>query len=447
MTYDRIVEQIQSKRRFSNICGRDVTSAMMEKLGHPEHGMKIIHIAGTNGKGSVAACISSILMASSFDLEGQPLLKIGVFTSPHLIDFRERITINRSMISKPDVIRLGSMLLELDMGDISPTMFDITLAMAILYFKEQGCDYIVLETGLGGRLDSTTGLDVTPLVSVITSIGFDHTQILGDTLEKIAHEKAGIIKKGTKLVLGEMADEAKQTIIDTATLMQIEPADIYCDLLPIEKDQVIGLFGNYQRSNAAVAKKAFEVLAEADKLSFTENASLLPQSDSFEAYISNMISFGLMAARWPGRMQIVSIRPFILVDGAHNPQGVQSLIDSLKAEYPNEKFDFLMGVMADKDYEEMLKIIKSCVNKFYATGVDYGRALSADELVEATKSIYASDVEVNLVSNLNEFIIQRRMIRDEADSDSDPNSLSNEHRLIIFGSLYFIGQVLEIIDG
>ena len=183
MQYEEIIEIIQSKRRFGKAYGRDVTAEMMDLLGHPEEGMQIIHIAGTNGKGSTAAFVSSILHAAGF--------VVGRFTSPHLIRFTERIVVDGQEISKEDVVRFGEQLLDLPMTQ-ECTMFDLCLGMAILYFKERICDYVVLETGLGGAKDSTAGLSIVPLVCAFTNIGFDHTAILGNTIEEIAAEKAEV---------------------------------------------------------------------------------------------------------------------------------------------------------------------------------------------------------------------------------------------------------------
>lgn len=191
MTYEEVVDQINQIRRFGNLAGVEVAGRMLEALGSPQAGIPLIHIAGTNGKGSVSAFLCAILREAG--------LRVGMFTSPHLVDFRERIQINGEMISKEDTQRIGVQLLAMDFG-VQPTMFDVTLAMAILYFKERGCDVMILETGLGGRLDATNAVGV-PDVTVITKIGYDHMAVLGNTLPEIAVEKAGVIKKGTSLVL------------------------------------------------------------------------------------------------------------------------------------------------------------------------------------------------------------------------------------------------------
>lgn len=197
MTYEEVVDQINQIRRFGNLAGVEVAGRMLKALGSPQAGIPLIHIAGTNGKGSVSAFLCAILKEAG--------LRVGMFTSPHLVDFRERIQINGEMISKEDTQRIGARLLAMDFG-VQPTMFDVTLAMAILYFKEQRCDVMILETGLGGRLDATNAVGV-PDVTVITKIGYDHMAVLGNTLPEIAAEKAGVIKRGTSLVLESQKQE------------------------------------------------------------------------------------------------------------------------------------------------------------------------------------------------------------------------------------------------
>ncbi len=398
MTYEEIVNIIDNKRRFGKACGRDVTIEFMEALGHPENGLHIIHIAGTNGKGSVAAFVSSILRAASFSSEKK--LKVGLFTSPHLIDYTERIQIDGKQISREDVTRIGSKLLEYKL-ELEPTMFDYWLAMAMVYFKEQGVDYVVLETGLGGRLDSTNGLGQAPEVCAITSIGLEHTQFLGNTVAEIASEKAGIIKAGVPVVVGQMADDALAVI-------KAKSAEMGCKFsMATELDATVklGLFGGYQRKNAATAVEIIKNLSlEIDEKTIKE---------------------GLSRAVWPGRMQIISNDPFILIDGAHNPSGVRALYDSLKAEFPNEKFSFIMAVMADKDYAEMAEIISPISDCIYAVSFEYSRALQAENLTSALV-----ERGINSIACDNyEMALQK--------------AISEGKKIIVMGSLYFIGEVLH----
>ena len=222
--YEEVVNIIEGKGKFGSHYGCELSSIMLEKMTYPQKDLPFIHIAGTNGKGSVSAFLCSILKEAG--------LKVGMFTSPHLLDFRERIQINRTLISKEDFTRLGNLLLEQEF-DVRPAMTDYCLVMALLYFKEQQCDVVVLETGLGGKLDSTNAVGV-PVVSVITKIGFDHTAILGNTLAEIAKEKAGILKEGTHFICESQETEAKAVLYQTAQEAKVRNRYGKTDWLKIE---------------------------------------------------------------------------------------------------------------------------------------------------------------------------------------------------------------------
>ena len=395
LSYETVLNIIENTHRFGNKPGVEVTSVVLKKLGQPQESLPFIHIAGTNGKGSTCAFIKSILMETG--------LKVGVCTSPHLVDFRERIAINDKLIEKEEVTRIGNFLIEQDFG-VSLTMFDYCLVMAILYFTEQNCDIAVIETGLGGGMDSTNALGV-PVVSAITRIGYDHMAVLGDTLPQIAAEKAGIIKTGTRLVIGQQEKAALDVICHMA-----EEKDV--DYIVTEKSQPflketlqkakIKMLGEYQKENAAVA-------VEVAKL-------ILPERKW------GCIREGLSKAFWPGRMEILSASPFLLVDGAHNSNGVEALRDSLLVMYPGEKFRFIMGVMADKDYEKMIECLLPLAKDFVTVTANSDRALDAKELA---RQIEAKGVPARKADSLEEAL----------------NSLSEEEKNIAFGSLYFIGDI------
>lgn len=396
MTYEDIIEQIQNTSRFGKACGKDVTFEMMKYLGNPESSMKVIHIAGTNGKGSVAAFLTSMIM-------NVPGLKVGTFTSPHLIDFRERIMVNGEMIPKQKVKKYGQYLLNAPMH-LSPTMFDYCLGIAILYFAECKCDFVILETGLGGTKDSTRGLMVTPAVSVITNIGLEHTEILGSDIETIASEKAGILRSGTVAVLGKMAPEALSVITDRCDSLGV-PYSVADELL--DDSVELGLFGNYQRQNATTAAYAAKRLQQIFPSIFKSQ---------------NFIEKGLRDARWPGRMEIVSKKPFIMLDGAHNPHGVKALCDSLKAAFPEEKFTFICCVMKDKDYETMIDLTGEIAARYIAMDIAYGRTLAKEKLAE---TIGSKGYVVSTAESVMTAVEQAK---------------ENEEKIIICGSLYFIGD-------
>ena len=406
MTYETVVDYISSVRRFGKAYGRDVTFEMMEHLGHPESHLKVIHIAGSNGKGSVAQFLAALI---SSGVKKNKQLKVGVFTSPHLVDFTERISINGENISQEDVARIGTYLINLPMS-LPPTMFDYCLAIAVRYFTEKKCDYVILETGLGGAKDSTRGLLCTPLVSVITTISLEHTQILGNSVEEIAAEKAGIIRAKTRVVTGPLEDSAFRIV--NGRCVDLKVPILRTDNL-IDKSYELGLLGEHQRVNATIAINAFRELVTA-----TKDKHLQAVLDSDEA-----MRKALKSARHPGRMEIVSKDPFILLDGAHNSEGINALTKSLKEMYPGEKFTFVMCVMKDKDSDNMLSGLVDICSKFIATAIDYERAMSEDVLCEKALKAGLDAVAVSNISNAIE------------------KAKNAGNKVICAGSLYFIGEL------
>lgn len=415
LTYEEVLDQIEHQRRFGNRPGAEVSALMLEKLGRPQQNMSVIHIAGTNGKGSVSAFLCSILKEAG--------IRTGMFTSPHLVDFRERICVDGQMISREEVTKLGNMLLEEDFGTV-PTMFDYCLAMALLYYRDRQCQAAVIETGLGGRLDSTNAIGV-PEVTVVTKIGYDHMAVLGDTLDKIASEKAGIIKKGTKLVLESQEKDAMDVLLETAekeAVTEIKIADMH-DVTECRyengrqyfsyqkyKNLEMAMLGVHQYENAAAAILAAEIFLKDRGIS----------DEKAEYYIRE----GIKKTRWEGRMEILSREPFFMVDGAHNGNGVAALAESLRTLFPGEKFHFVMGVMADKNYEEMIEELLPLALDFKTVTVESERALAAQELSEKIRAKGICDA--GLLHSFNELM---------------PGRLDVAHKTIAFGSLYFVGEI------
>lgn len=399
-SYEEVINIIQNTRRFGNLTGFEVSKRMLEQLGNPQSGIPFVHVAGTNGKGSTTAFLCKIL-----EMSGK---KVGMFTSPHLITFEERIRINGAYIPKDDVTRLGNLLLATEF-DVSPTMFDYCLAMAVLYFKEQNCDLMVMETGIGGRYDSTNALGI-PVLSVITKIGFDHMGVLGNTLEEIAGEKAGIIKPGIPLVTH--AQEASVMEVLQSELEKVGGLEMY---VPTEEDLrfveriPMKMVGEYQIENAATAMLAARVLG-------VDEAS---------------ICTGISETFWKGRMEIVNRQPFFMIDGAHNSHGVTALASSLKELYPGEKFHFIMGVMADKDYEEMMEVLLPLAIDFVTVTPESERALQSKDLAEC---IRAKGVPASYADDMEE-VIRPLLLPGDA-----------EDKTIAFGSLYFIGAIETMLE-
>ena len=429
-SYEEVIDIIQNSRRFGNLTGSEITKIMLEKLSHPEKNISYIHVAGTNGKGSVSAFLCNILKEAG--------LKTGMFTSPHLVHFEERIQINGTMIPKEDVHRLGNLLLSEDFG-VQPTMFDYCLAMALLYFKEQQCDVIVLETGLGGKYDSTNAVG-TPAVSVITKIGFDHMAILGNTLVEIAGEKAGIIKKGTKLVCESQEPDVEEVFRKAAEAAGVRSIELLApERIEIKDHQTFSAYGYedltmqmlglHQFENATAAILAAEFYLTDYLHIKLESQSEIKQelAEKISAQIQQAVRAGVANTKWQGRMEVLSTEPFFMVDGAHNAHGVTALRKSLESLFPGEKFHFLMGVMADKDYIDMIAELLPLAIDFTTVTVGYSRSLEAVELAECiSKMGVKATCRSSLAEAMSEVTAERRA------------------KTIAFGSLYFVGEIEEI---
>ena len=393
-----MIEKIENSRRFGNLPGVEVTKRMLAALGNPQEGLAFIHVAGTNGKGSTCAFLTNILTKAG--------LKCGCFTSPHLIHFEERITVDQKMIPKDAVTRLGNELLSIDFG-VTPTMFDYCLVMAVLYFKECGCDVAVMETGLGGRLDSTNALG-NPMVAVITRIGYDHMAILGNTLTKIASEKAGILKENVPAIFAPQEEEALAVLRKhPGTLVSSEDMEKVAFMKP-------GLMGAYQLENGAAAMLAAQ--------------KFLSQIGFDEERADAAIEAGIHTAIWKGRMEVLSEEQYLMVDGAHNSNGIHALKTSLMKLYPDEKFHFVMGVMADKDYEKMIEELLPLAIDFVTVTPESSRALQAESLAEKIRS---QEIPARSIASVADVLTLPRV----------------GEKTIALGSLYFIGELEAIYYG
>ena len=357
MNYDEALEYIHGTLKFGVKLGLKNMERLLDFMGNPHKKLKYVHVAGTNGKGSTVAFISSVLIEAGY--------KVGIYTSPYIERFTERIKINHSEISESDLARITGFVkdkvdLMVAKGENHPTEFEIVTAIAFQYFYENVCDVVVLEVGLGGRYDSTNIID-SSLVSVITTISYDHMDKLGDTLSKIAFEKAGIIKENGHVIMYPQTEEVKKVIerVCTEKNSVLEIVDFSrINLLKYGVDgQVfdfgeykaleISLLGEHQARNAAVAVSACKVLT-GKGLSISEYA----------------IRKGLANARWPGRLEVVCKKPLFLLEGAHNPQGVHMLCKALCGYFPDRRKIFIMGVLKDKDYTAMVKEIAPIASQF-----------------------------------------------------------------------------------
>lgn len=348
--------------------GLERIGELCAKLGNPQDSLRFIHVAGTNGKGSFCSMLSSVLKEQGYC--------VGMYTSPYIKCFNERMQINGEPISDGELSQITEKIKPIaDQMEDKPTEFELVTAIAFEYFKNHKCDYVVLECGLGGRLDSTNIIN-TPVLSVITGIALDHTSILGDTIEKIAGEKAGIIKEGVA-VLWCGTDKEAQEVISNASKEKNAPLfTVNREVLNVKnatldgtffdygehKDLKISLLGEYQTQNA------MNVLCAVDLL--RDNGVKIDESS---------IKAGLEKAKWQARFEIISKNPLVIFDGGHNPQGVDSCVESIKKYFGAEKLIVITGVMADKDYNYISNKIGQIAKEVYCITPNNPRALSAGE--------------------------------------------------------------------
>ncbi len=407
MEYEDIVREIQKAPRFGSLPGIKNSEKMLAAVGNPQKCLPFVHVAGTNGKGSTVAFLCAVLTEAGY--------KTGMFTSPHLEEFTERISVGGKQIPKEDVVRLGSLLLEQDFG-LQPTMSDYCFLMAVLYFKEQNCDLVILETGLGGRLDSTNAMG-TPLVAIITKIGYDHTKILGNTLSQIALEKAGILKPGCLAVTESQEPEVEEVFRRYCGERQIPLTIMDKNRIQAEKAGYhISMPGSFQRENAMAAVLGAKELEK--------QGYVIPEE---------AIKQGIGKAKWPGRMEILSEKPFFLVDGAHNGDGTAAMVQGLKEWYPGEKFRFIMGVLEEKDYEQMADYILPIASQVITVTPENSRALQGERLASYMKK---KGMQVRNCLHIQDIVKECLL---------ETGNMEDEVKNVAFGSLYFIGTVRKII--
>ena len=357
MIYKEALAWLYGTQRFGIKLGLENVQRLLRDLNLPGQGQRIVHVAGTNGKGSVCAMIDSIARKAGY--------RTGLFISPHLVTYRERIRVNGEMIPPSDVAAgLTALRERIKSWDPHPTFFEITTALALVYFEKAKCDLLVLETGLGGRLDATNALR--PVVSVITPVGYDHEKWLGHTLEEIAGEKAGIIKTGVPVVSARQEPAAEKVIRARATdceaALQFVTA-VYDHRLEesstvIDRPYSIGLIGRHQQRNAALAIAALR----AGTIAVTDDA----------------IRRGLATVDWPARFQRWDER--IIIDGAHNPAGAQVLSDTWRDEFGAERATIILAVLRDKNVPEICRHLTPIAVRFILPQIRAERALTPDEL-------------------------------------------------------------------
>ncbi len=424
MNYNEALSYIHGTYKFGSKLGLENIKYLLELLGNPHMDLKVIHVAGTNGKGSTSTFINSMLIEEGY--------KVGLFTSPYLEEFTERIRINGNNMPKDDLAEVTELVklkveVMLANGRQHPTEFEIVTAIAMLYYKMKKVDYVVLEVGLGGRLDSTNVIENT-LVSVITPIALDHTEYLGDTLDKIAYEKGGIIKKNSCVVAHPQEKEAMKVIENisaekesTLTIAPVETIKIKkydefgitfdVNIEGVEfNDYEIELLGKHQVNNATVALTTIMALKKYHKIDVSEKS----------------IRNGLKKAKWPGRLEVLKRNPTLLIDGAHNIHGARALKRSIQEIFNYDRLIAVIGVLGDKDVDGILSEIIPLCDTVIITKPNNPRAISLDKLKE---KIEALDRDVLMHEDISEAVDKSLEIAEQGD-------------LVLYcGSLYMIGDV------
>ena len=415
MDYNTAIEYTHSLLRFGSRPGLERIKALLCALKDPQKKLSAVHIAGTNGKGSVCACLSKI-----FERKG---LKTGLFISPYIVDFRERMQINSKFISKVDYAEAASEVRKASESldeSLHPTEFEFVTAAALLWFSKMNCDVVVLETGLGGRLDSTNIFE-NPLCTVITSISTDHTAVLGDTIEKIAVEKCGIIKKDCPVVTCDGQPPKAMAVIEStaknlgAPLKVVKKEDINLlfdtafgiDLIYKGINIHQPLAGSFQAENTCLAVEAAKTV--------------------FPDISDDVISKGIERVRHPARFEVMSKSPLIILDGAHNDGGAKALSQSLENYLPGQRLFGICGMLKDKEYEKALSHLAPLFDEIITVTPKNPRALAAEELAEClkgkVKKVYPSAVDSGLVKRAVE--------------------AANGRPIVIFGSLYLAGEIYK----
>lgn len=419
MNYEEAREYLDQVSKGGSVLGLDNMRELLKRLENPQDSLKFVHISGTNGKGSVLAYVSTVFKEAGY--------RTGRYISPTLFSYREKIQVNESFIGREDLARLTEEVKKAaeemqNSGKGFPTIFEIETALAFLYFAEQKCDIVILETGLGGALDATNVI-TTSVMEVITSISMDHMEFLGDTLGKIALQKAGIIKPHTSVVSAVQDMEAMEVIRDVCRKKE-------CVFDIVDQEQIkdisygyegqsfsykdwnnikISLMGSYQIKNAALALEAIEALR---KLGYELNDKAVYQ--------------GMKTAVWKGRFTVISKEPFIIMDGAHNQAAAEELVRSLKLYYPGKKFYYIFGMFRDKDYHHVIRLTAPLAEHIVTVETpENPRALPAEELKKAVAEVNPS---VEAAGSLRMAVNQ---VMEQIDKDAV---------IVIFGSLSFLGE-------
>ncbi len=419
MTYEMALEKIHSLLTFGSRPGLDRILTLLDRMGNPQDKLKYIHIAGTNGKGSVCAMLSSVLVSAGY--------KTGLFISPYITDFRERIQINNTMISRDELISAVEntypLVEQLQKEGIVITEFEYVNALQFYIHSKAECDVVVLETGLGGLLDCTNVIK-SPLCSVITTIGLDHTAVLGDTIEEIAMQKCGILKNNSFAVTSNQESSVMEVIESTTKKLNIPLSKSEDIKISVKREEInrsifeykdieliLNLAGTFQLENAKTALATIEVLRENNILGITD-------SD---------IKDGFANAKNPARLELLSENPIVLLDGAHNPNGIEALKKSLNKFLSDKEIICVTGMLADKDIDSALMLLEGVFSEVMTVPVNNPRAISSKELAQRFSHYYD---KVTAFDNA------------ETAFDTAYSKAQKENKsIIVCGSLYLAGEI------
>lgn len=426
MNYTEARAFIDERPRYGGELGLDAIRALLEEVGHPERSLAFIHIAGTNGKGSVLSYISTVLTEAGY--------LVGRYISPTLYSYRERVQVNGTYIGREDYTRLVGVLKTAvermaQKGIIKPSPFELETVLSFLYFKERRCDYVVLECGLGGLNDAT---NVIPMenkrLAVVTSVSMDHMEYLGDTLEKIALQKAGIIGHGVPVILAPQKPEVERVIEDCCR--DRESVLVKTDLSRVEFVHA-DLEGQsfYYRGNLIEVRLAGAAQVENAAAAFDALQALCKQGIRITP---EQISEGMKKTRWNGRFTKIADCPLTLVDGAHNPDAAAKLKASVEQYLPGRRLIFINGMFSDKDYVSVARITAPLAEQIFTIATPGNdRALPAEELAEV---IGRYNPHVRPCGSIREAVMAAR------------EAAGEEGVILTFGSLSFIGMLTEIVE-